>query len=210
MIPSAKMAIRPSPPPENRLSSPRMLLPLSRFWIELMAEALIPGAGRWTPTRYSASIAAVNSTLVRISPTLNAPRIVEIIALSSGLDQLAGSAGGFDLLTRGRAEAVGVDGERLGDLALGEHLDRDVLALGQALGVHRLQRDRVPRLEALLEIEQVDRLGVRPEGLERHRLLHVRAAQLAHPHVNRHLAALEPGPRLGARARAVALLAAAG
>jgi hypothetical protein len=38
----------------------------------------------------------------------------------------------------------------------------------------------------------------------------VRAAQLAHPHVQRHLAALEARALLGARAGAVALLAAAG
>src|SRR6185437_16251218 len=52
-------------------------------------------------------------------------------------------------------------------------------------------------------------LGVRAEVLERHRLLHMRTAQLAHPHVNRHLAALEVGPRLGARAGARAVLTAA-
>ena len=46
--------------------------------------------------------------------------------------------------------------------------------------------------------------------LERHRLLHVRAAQLAHPHVDRHLAALEAGAALRAGARARALLAATG
>jgi len=43
---------------------------------------------------------------------------------------------------------------------------------------------RVTGLKASLEVEQVDRLGVGPEGLERHRLLHVRTAQLAHPHVD--------------------------
>ena len=92
----------------------------------------------------------------------------------------------------------------------GEHLDRDVLAGREALGLHRLERDGVAGLEPGLEVDQVDRLGVGPERLERHRLLHVRAAQLAHPHVDRVLAALEPGPALGARAGAPALLAAAG
>src|SRR5204862_5310673 len=62
-----------------------------------------------------------------------------------------------------------------------------------------------------VEVAQVDRLRVRAaELLERHRLLHVRAAQLAHPHVNRVLAALEVDLLLRARARARALLAATG
>ena len=51
MIPSAKIAIRPSPPPENRLSRPRMLLPPKFFWIALTAEELIPGAGMCVPSR---------------------------------------------------------------------------------------------------------------------------------------------------------------
>ena len=55
----------------------------------------------------------------------------------------------------------------------------------------RVGRDLRARVEARLEVGQVDRLGVRAEGLEGHRLLHVRAAQLAHPHVDRVLAALE-------------------
>ena len=66
------------------------------------------------------------------------------------------------------------------------------LRVAEALRVQRLERDRGARLEPRLEVEQVDRLRVRAERLERHRLLHVRAAQLAHPHVDRVLAALEP------------------
>ena len=122
----------------------------------------------------------------------------------------AGSPGGLDALARGRAEGVGVDGQRLGDLALGEHLDRDVLARARPFAFSASSVTSAPRVEARLEVEQVDRLRVRPERLERHRLLHVRAAQLAHPHVDRHLAALEARAVLGARARAGALLAAAG
>ena len=67
-----------------------------------------------------------------------------------------------------------------------------------------------PDVEALLEVGEVDRLRVGPEALERHRHLLVRAAQLAHPHVDRVLAALVAGLALRARARAVALVAAAG
>src|SRR5215218_4798833 len=114
----------------------------------------------------------------------------------------AGTAGGLDGLTRGGAELVRMDGERLGDRALGENLHRDVLAAAQTPGLERRERHFVALLEVALEVLQVDGLRVRAKRLERHRLLHVRAAQLAHPHVQRHLAALEAGPRLGARARA--------
>src|SRR5262249_50211151 len=94
--------------------------------------------------------------------------------------------------------------------ALGEHLDRDLLARREPLGVHRFKRNGIARLEPSLEIEQVDRLSVRPERLERHRLLHMRPPQLSHPHVDRVLTAFAPGALLGARTRAPALLPAAG
>ena len=51
MIPSAKIAIRPRPPPENRFSSPKIPLPLSCWLIALTALALIPGAGMCVPSR---------------------------------------------------------------------------------------------------------------------------------------------------------------
>src|ERR1035441_2600808 len=47
-------------------------------------------------------------------------------------------------------------------------------------------------------------------GLEGHRLLHVRPAQLSHAHVDRHLTAFEGRSALGARAGARALLPTAG
>src|SRR5207247_3620091 len=66
-------------------------------------------------------------------------------------------------------------------------------------------------VEARLQVGQVDGLGVgAPELLERHRLLHVRAAELAHPHVDRVLTALVADLPLRARARARALVPAAG
>src|SRR5689334_15737562 len=102
--------------------------------------------------------------------------------LASLLDYLARAAGGLDRLARGLAEAMRMNGERLRDLALGEHLDRDFLAGRETLCLHRLERHGGTRLKARLEVKQVDRLRVRPERLERHRLLHVRTAQLAHPH----------------------------
>src|SRR3954462_1680333 len=130
-------------------------------------------------------------------------------ASALGLDDDRGAARGLDRLARRAAEGVGVDGELLGQRALREHLDRDVLARPEPLGFERVERDLVARLEAPLEILEVDRLRVRAERLEGHRLLHVRAAQLAHPPVDRHLAALEARAVLGARARARPLLAAA-
>src|SRR5947209_3997888 len=175
MIPSAKIAIRPRPPPENRFSSPRMLLPPKFFSIEPTALELIPGAGMCVPSRYSPSSSAVNSTFLRISPTLNAPRIVEIMAsaLRDALrrrrgrrDELAGAASGLDLLARTLRKRMRVHGQRLRDRALGQDLDRDGLVRGQALGLERLESHRVTGLEAGFQVEQVDGLGVGAEGLE--------------------------------------------
>src|SRR5437764_3959478 len=126
------------------------------------------------------------------------------------LDDLAGTAGGLDPLARRSAECMRVDGQRLAQLALGEDLDRDVLLAREALGPERVGGHLGAGVEALLERGEVHRLGVRAERLERHRLLHVRSAQFAHPHVDRVLAALEARPLLGARARSRALLAAPG
>src|SRR5437588_12865431 len=155
MIPSANRAIRPSPPPENRFRSPKIPLPLSRSVTALIACALMPGAGMCVPSRYSPRTAAVNRTLFRISPTLNAPRIVEIMVWPSRLDQLTGAAGRFDRLARGFAEAVRVDGQRLGELALGENLHGHALARRQALRPHRVERHGRAGIEARLEVEQV-------------------------------------------------------
>src|SRR4051794_3956988 len=127
-----------------------------------------------------------------------------------GLDELAGAARGLDLLASGLGEAVRVDGQRLRELAAAQHLDRDALAGREAGAAHGVQVDRGAVVEAGLEVREVDRLRVRPEHLERHRHLLVRAAQLAHAHVDRVLAALEACAALGAGARAVALLATTG
>src|SRR5256885_8144589 len=144
MIPSAKIAIRPRPPPLNRFSSPRMLLPPRFFWIASMALDLIPGAGMCAPSRYSARMPAVNRIFLRMSATLNPPRIVAIIdPAASALDELAGAPGGFDALTRAGAEGVRVNRERDRQLALGQNLDRDALTRPQSLGLQRRQGDRV-------------------------------------------------------------------
>src|SRR6185503_7284605 len=126
------------------------------------------------------------------------------------VDDLAGPARGFDALASGLGERVGVDGQLLRQLAPPEDLHRHVLARPEPGGAQRLEVDRRAVVEPRVQVFQVDRLGVRAERLERHRHLLVRAAQLAHPHVDRVLAALEAGAILGARAGAVALLAAAG
>src|SRR5688500_16901881 len=130
------------------------------------------------------------------------------VLITAGVDQVAGSSGGLDLLAGRGAEAVGAYRELLADLAAGEDLDR-VGALGQALLAQGLRRHLGPRVEALLKVGEVDRLRGRAEVLEGHRLLHVRPAQLAHPHVDRVLAALVARLALGAGPLPVALVPAA-
>src|SRR3954451_18962381 len=111
MIPSAKIAKRWSEPPENTLSRPRTLEPVKLSAMSLTASMLIPGAGMYAPSRYSASIAAVKASFFLISGTLNEFRNVLSIRLL--LDQPAGAARGLDLLASRLREGVGVHGERL-------------------------------------------------------------------------------------------------
>src|SRR4051812_43681508 len=170
----------------------------------------MPGTGMCEPKRYRARSAAVKASFLRISPTVKALRIVDSIGRLRLLDGRAGAAGSLDGCAGGGAELVRVNRQRLGDLALGEDLDRDVLAGAQALVAHGLVRLLFAWVEARLEVLHVDRLRVRAERLEGHRHLLRRPAQLAHPHVDRHLAALEARTVLRARARPRALLAAAG
>src|SRR4051794_20092951 len=119
------------------------------------------------------SIAAVNSSFLRMSATVNALRIVASMRcrLRLAVHDDRRAARGLDLLARGGAELVRVDGERLGELAAGEDLHGDVLARAQALGLQRLERDLGAGVEAALQVGEVDRLRVRPEGLEGHRHL---------------------------------------
>src|SRR5207302_6247446 len=124
------------------------------------------------------------------------------------LDDPAAAARRLDALARRGAERVGMDGERLAELPAAEHLDGDLLARPQSAGSHELERHLGTGRETALERTEIHRLRAGPEGLERHRLLHVRPAQLSHAHVQRHLPALETHPALGSRARAGALLAA--
>src|SRR3981081_277854 len=113
-----------------------------------------------------------------MSGTVNALRIVRATApqVSRGpssprrpgeaptrlFDDLAGAARGFDPLARGRADGGRLAGGGPAQLALGEDLDRDALALGQALRPERIGRDLGAGAEALLERREVHGLGVRP------------------------------------------------
>jgi len=71
----------------------------------------------------------------------------------------------------------------------------DVLAQrpDQALRLERLGCDLVAAVEAGLEVAQVDRLRVRAERPDRHRVGGRVPAELGRAHVQRHLAALEAG-----------------
>src|SRR4051794_24801998 len=151
---------------------------------------------------------AVKASFFLISGTLNEFR--NVLSTWLLLDQLTGAARGLDLLAGRLREAVGVHGERLRDLTLTEDLDRHLAARGEVLLAQGVRGHLGPLVEARLEVPQVDRLGVRAELLERHRLLHVRTAQLAHPHVDGRLPTLEVHLLPRSRARARALVATAG
>src|SRR6187200_1142671 len=101
------------------------------------------------------------------------------------------------------------DRQLLRYVATGEDLDR-VGPLRQPLFFQGRRGYLGACVETLLEVGDVDGLGPRAEVLEGHRLLHVRTAQLAHPHVDRVLAALVGGLLLRAGPGPVALVAAAG
>src|SRR3954469_21455457 len=159
------------------------------------------------PNRYSARIAAVKMSFLRISATRNELRIVES---NSVLDDDPHAAGALDPLAGALGEAVCLDGQLDRQLAAAEDLHRDVALLGEARVPQLLEAHGRALREPLRQVVEVDVLRVRAERLERHRHLLVRAAQLAHPHVDRVLGALQAGAALGARPRAVALLAAAG
>src|SRR3954463_14585720 len=163
--------------------------------------------------RYSASIAAVKSSFLRISGIRTELTSVPITARPRLLlgDYGAGAAGALDLLAGGLREAVCRDSQLLREVAHAEDLDRHVLPGREAALREGCGRHVGAVVEAGVEVLQVHRLGLgAAELLERHRLLHVRAAQLAHPHVDRHLAALEVHLLPVARARAPALVAASG
>ena len=155
----------------------------------------------------------MNSSFLRISATRNALKIVEIMParLALVLDELTGAAGALDRLAGARGELCAWTVSVLVELAAAEDLDRHVLrAFARPVALSSSRPIVAPSSKRALEIVQVHVLRVRPEHLERHRHLLVRAAQLAHPHVERVLTALEARALLGAGTRVVALVAAAG
>src|SRR6187200_948845 len=87
------------------------------------------------------------------------------------LDHVARPAGSLDGRAGGGAEGVRVDGQGLRDLALGEDLHWDAFVGAQAFVAQRLEGHVSALVEARLEILEVDRLRVRAEWLEGHRLL---------------------------------------
>src|SRR5690348_867781 len=82
------------------------------------------------------------------------------------LDDPAGPAGSLDALAGTRAERVRVHGQGLAEVALGEHLDGDLLAADQTPGSHLLERHLRSRVEAGLQRRDVDRLHVSAKRLE--------------------------------------------
>src|SRR5665213_2198733 len=73
------------------------------------------------------------------------------------LDEVAGAAGCLDLLARIGAEGVGVNRERLRQLASGEDLDRYVIAGTEALGLEHLVGDLGARTVAGVQVGDVYR-----------------------------------------------------
>src|SRR5688572_33478706 len=111
-----------------------------------------------------------------MSGTLKALRIVWSKGLA--LDQLAGAAGTLDLLARRGREGVRADRELGRDLASPEHLHR-VAARRKACSAERIGGNLGAGVEAGLEVRDVHRLRMGPEGLERHRHLLRVALELA-------------------------------
>src|SRR5439155_21354783 len=101
-------------------------------------------------------------------------------------------------------------GGLLRHLAAAEQLHVDARVLDQTLRDERLGRHLVAGVEPV-EVADVDGLRVGAERPERHRVLRRGTAQLAEPHVDLGLSALEACRHLvRARARLLALDAAAG
>src|SRR2546425_7366324 len=199
MIPRAKIVNRLRLPPENKSRKPRIPPPCCRKNAS-SAWKLIPGTGIWPPTRYTASIRNVKTTRFLRSGMLkmflidsNMPRPLP----ARRHDNRLGPAAGPGDLVQGRfAEAVRLDDDGPGQLAVAEHLDAAEQLLHQAFPDEALRRD--------LALERVERPEVD------HRVLHpeqVREAALRDAALQRHLAALEAEVLLAPRARQLPLVA---
>src|SRR5262245_13515931 len=129
MIPSPKIAIRVSAPPENRSMNERNPPAPCAWSASCRMSMSTTGTGMCEPSRYTAMMNSVKRILFRRSGTLNALTKALSTALypTPSADQLGRAAGPLDLRPGGLAERVGPDRECLVQLAAGEHLDPTAL-----------------------------------------------------------------------------------
>ena len=80
-------------------------------------------------------------------------------------DHLSRAARGFDPLSRGGAESMRGDRQRLGQLAFGQDLHRDSLSRAETMCVQRLERNVGPGLKPRFQVAQVHDLRLGPEAL---------------------------------------------
>src|ERR1043166_5160256 len=117
-----------SAPPENRSKKPASWLVSKTRW---SAATSAPGTGMCAMNRNATSIANVKTSFRRRSGILKASSAaLRSGAFSMGLlaYQFGGTARGFDLLTCGRAELVGADGQFYRQIALAEDFYRSATA----------------------------------------------------------------------------------
>src|SRR5260221_7160130 len=112
------------------------------------------------------------------------------------VDENDRAAGGLDLLPSCRRDTVRVDLELRRDVAVAEELDLRQW-LDQALRRERLGRD-LPVHRVVLELRDVQRHELDPVPV-------LEATELGQAHVQRHLAAFEPGRQARTAARELAL-----
>src|SRR5674476_325561 len=121
-------------------------------------------------------------------------------------EELGFAAGRLDLVHGAARVHRHAHVEGLVEVAAAEDLDGRARVLHDALGHEGLGRDLVARRERLRQAADVDRHRIGTERADRHALLHVRAAQLAEPHVERRLPALVARAHAAAGAGVVALV----
>src|ERR1700728_3629925 len=122
MMPSAKIEKRSSAPPENKFTQPNSVLEAASK-NEADACPSIPGVGIATPTRYTTSIAAVNSSRRRSSGMREAFENPSSIQCVSAFDQISAAAGRRDLLARIAGKSVGPNRQLDFQVAAAENLD---------------------------------------------------------------------------------------
>src|SRR5678815_2613136 len=178
----------------------RFTRPSTEFctWSKNSASALpsMPGVGMATTRRYTASMPNVNSSRRRSSgmrPAFWNP--------SSTGHHLGAAARLVDGRLGRRAERVRLDGQRLRQRALPQHLDL-LVAADEAVLRQRLAIDHRAGLEDGFELGEVDDAVLDPERIAE--------AALRQAALERHLATLEARVCVTAGARALPLVTAAG